>query len=90
MVMPAWDDEDGGTGSAAATSSFGVSAPLASGELVRLSAGRPAAMSVISFFCSDERLPQRALDHEEAMAGVVPRGERERRRLDEALVGPGV
>ena len=34
---------------------------------------------MISFFCSDERLSQRALELEEAMAGVVQGGDGGRR-----------
>ena len=57
---------------------------LASGEVVRLPACQSAAIAVISRFSHE------ALELEQPVLGVVPKGDGELRRLDDIVVGPRV
>ena len=90
MVIPTWAGVGGGADSLLTTSFIGLSTTLASEEAVLLLACRPAVVPVISFFYLDERLSHKAFKLEEVVLGVVPKGDRERRRLDAAVTVPRV
>lgn len=76
IVMQAWIFEEGGTGSSSAASAIGPAVLLAS---FCPPTCQPAAMAASSYYCSEERMSHTAFELEDAMAGVVQIGERERR-----------
>lgn len=78
------DEEDGGDLSSDASSILTLSASIC------LPTCYPTAMGAISFFYMVKSPSQRALECEEPMVGMVPRGERDQRRRIAVMAGAAI